>query len=53
MIYAFDDLIILKDDTFVKIKYRPVSILNSHSKIYENIIHCQLSKFWIVFLTIT
>ena len=33
-----------KDDPFIKKNYRPVSILNSHSKIFESLIHCQLSE---------
>ena len=33
-----------KDDPFIKKNYRPVSILNSHSKIFESFIHCQLSE---------
>ena len=33
-----------KDDPFVKKNYRPVSILNSHSKIFEDIMFTQLTE---------
>ena len=33
-----------KDDSFIKKIYRPVSVLNSHSKIFEYLIHYQLSE---------